>query len=49
MVDPDNPLVSPTKTTQDQIDRFEYNGYSIASGIFSVQSSAGLVFSWNIH
>ncbi|KAK2570113.1 Integrin alpha-9, partial [Acropora cervicornis] len=40
MVDPDNPLVSPTKTTQDQIDRFEYNGYSIASGIFSVQSSA---------
>ena len=26
MVDPDNPLVSPTKTTQDQIDRFEYNG-----------------------
>ena len=26
MVDPDNPLVSTTKTTQDQIDRFEYNG-----------------------
>ncbi|XP_074622767.1 integrin alpha-9-like isoform X2 [Acropora palmata] len=43
MVDPDNPLVSPTKTTQDQIDRFEYNGYSIASGIFSVQSSADVV------
>ncbi|XP_067022704.1 integrin alpha-9-like isoform X2 [Acropora muricata] len=43
MVDPDNPSATPTKTTQDQIDRFEYNGYSIASGIFSVQSSADVV------
>ena len=26
MVDPDNPWVTATKTTQDQIDRSEYNG-----------------------
>ncbi|XP_074623390.1 integrin alpha-9-like isoform X2 [Acropora palmata] len=43
MVDPDKPFVEPIKTTQDQIDLHEYNGYSIASGLISVQSRADVV------
>ncbi|XP_067022705.1 integrin alpha-9-like isoform X1 [Acropora muricata] len=43
MVYPDNTFVKPIKTTQDQIGLHEYNGYSIASGLISVQSRADVV------